>query len=267
MEEQNVNPESAISEDIQEETALAESEAPEAVPQAEGSEAETENAHEEENTPEEETTEEPRGGITVNFEHEQISLTPEQAKDYAEMGMFLQKHDMKNLYNRLDYLASLSDKNVKDFVDDLVTQSDEAYKRMLIDRYGDDEEVISAMLDRYHTQSKDKYEKIVAARNNESKAARESNETRLANEFVELQKEFPELSDFSKLPKAVKKAAADGESLMSAYLYHLHTINKTKTAAKNNQSKAANASAGSLNDNTVGEDTAVSAFLSGLSRV
>lgn len=67
----------------------------------------------------------------------------------------------------------------------------------------------------------------------------------LADEFVELQQEFPELAEFSAVPKAVLDAVVKGKNLTDAYLRYQRTESKKVSAAKATQEQAAKASAGS----------------------
>ncbi|MBQ8649149.1 MAG: hypothetical protein IJ470_03675 [Clostridia bacterium] len=270
MGNENVIMESTISTELQEESA-AEEQAEEAFSPQEESNAETDAASEEPNTeavPEGTESEQAQSSdeeITLRVNHEDITLSVDEAKNYAQQGL---KYS-KDIYPKLDYLATISDMSIGDFINSLIAQSEEAYKKSLVDKYGDDEEVIGALLDKYHAQSKDKYEKAVAAREKETREAAEnqriSTETRIANEFIALQKEFPDIKEFSELPAPVKKAVAEGERLMTAYLYHLHAVNKVASAVKATEAEAAKASAGSLSTGE-SEDGLTTAFLDGLWR-
>ena len=61
----------------------------------------------------------------------------------------------------------------------------------------------------------------------------------------ELQQEFPELAEFSAVPKSVLEAAVKGKNLTDAYLRYQRTESKRVSAAKATQEQAAKVSAGS----------------------
>jgi hypothetical protein len=80
-----------------------------------------------------------------------------------------------------------------------------------------------------------------------------------------LQKEFPDVKDFSALPSSVKKAAADGKNLCDAYLRHLHTEKKKIDAANASAEAAKKASGGNLKGAPEQEQSAfMTAFMQGL---
>ena len=94
-------------------------------------------------------------------------------------------------------------------------------------------------------------------------AARQTLQDRLASEFIQLQQEFPNLSDFSAVPKEVmEEAVRDNRHLLDAYLrYERREAKKIEknTAA---QAAAAAASAGSQADRPpVGVNPAVAAAM------
>ncbi|MDD4699342.1 MAG: hypothetical protein PHV07_03670, partial [Oscillospiraceae bacterium] len=68
---------------------------------------------------------------------------------------------------------------------------------------------------------------------------------RLTEGFIQLQKEFPEISEISKVPKVVISNAIDKNiSLLDSYLRFLHSENRKIEQAKATQEAAARASVG-----------------------
>lgn len=67
---------------------------------------------------------------------------------------------------------------------------------------------------------------------------RDSLHARLADDFLELKAEFPELTEFRQVPRGVVDMAVDkGISLTDAYLRHLHAQHKKTAAAKADPSR------------------------------
>ena len=204
--------------------------------------------------------------LSVQFNHESRDLTQDEAVSFAQKGLLYDK--ISPVMNKVDYLAAQNDMSVADFVESLLNQADETYKNSLMDNFGEDQEVINGMLELYHVKQKSKYEKILDDRKKTEELEQEqkkvSLESRLAGEFGELKAEFPEIAEFKDLPPAVKKAAADGKDLLSAYLYHLHTENKKIAAAQETAAAAQKTTIGSAASGSALEENSISAMLKGL---
>lgn len=182
--------------------------------------------------------------LEIKYNHESKGLTREEAATLAQKGMHYE-----GLYQNLERIADLKGVTVKELINGFETEQDEAYRRELAEKFGNDEETINIMMEHYQAE---KGKKIDAAKNKrlQDEATAEQNiNTRLANEFIELQKEFPELQEFADLPESVRRAAAEGMDLTHAYLLHQHRENKKIAAAKASEEAAAAKSAGSMADN------------------
>lgn len=191
-----------------------------------------------------ETAAPPAPFLEIKYNHESKGLTREEAATLAQKGMHYE-----GLYQNLERIADLKGVTVKELINGFETEQDEAYRRELAEKFGNDEETINIMMEHYQAE---KGKKIDAAKNKrlQDEATAEQNiNTRLANEFIELQKEFPELQEFADLPESVRRAAAEGMGLTYAYLLHQHRENKKIAAAKASEEAAAAKSAGSMADN------------------
>lgn len=201
--------------------------------------------------------------MSVRYNKETQELSQEEAVTLAQKGMLYEKK-FEPIYSKLDYLATLNGVSVNELVESILNRSEDAYKQELIAKFGEDEEVISDLMEIYHNKNREKYEKAVSDRKNAEIKEQESLEARLADEFIILQKEFPEIDKFEDLPNEVKKAAAEGNNLLSSMLLHKHRedrkINEAQKAAK----EANKASAGSVADKGEKESDAMNAFLKGL---
>lgn len=215
----------------------------------------------------------PEFSLPITYNHENRNLTREEAVKYAQIGLNFEEGGIKAeivkpLLRKLDYLAAQSDTTVEALVEEMLNSGEQRYREELIDKYGEDETVIEDLMRVYHEKQKAKYDKVLADR----KAAEETQandtrvklETRLADEFISLKKEFPELTEFTALPDEVKLSAAGGKSLAEAYFRYLHTENAKIKANNISAQNAAESTAGSLNTNESDhENTVVDAFMSG----
>ncbi len=196
--------------------------------------------------------------LEIKYNHKSKGLTREEAATLAQKGMHYE-----GLYQNLERIADLKGVTVKELINGFETEQDEAYRRELAEKFGNNEEIINIMMEHYQAE---KGKKIDAAKNmrlQDEATAEQNINTRLANEFIELQKEFPELSEFADLPESVRRSAAEGKDLTHAYLLHQHRENKKIAAAKASEEAAAAKSAGSL-VGSVAEDMVGDAFLKGL---
>ena len=102
-------------------------------------------------------------------------------------------------------------------------------------------------------------------RRKEAEQKEQSTNERIANEFSLMKKDFPELTEYSKLPESVKKAASEGMPLAYAYLLHQHTENQKIESAKAQAAEAEKHSAGSMSSSKSNSTTeAESRYLNAL---
>lgn len=199
--------------------------------------------------------------LEVQYNHEKRNLTREEAITLAQKGIHFQ-----STYDDIERIATLSGKTVKEFLSGFETAQDEAYRQGLVERFGDDDEIIDSMMELYNIN---KQKKLDNAKESKRAAAEQEEQTinqRLADEFVEMKNgDFPELTEFKDLPESVKKAAFGGLSLSHAYLQYMHNENKKIAAAKASQEAAAQKSTGSMaSEKAETETEAERRFLSAL---
>lgn len=231
----------------------------------------TANSSENETAEEKETP--PDFGLEINYNHETRVLSRDDAAAYAQIGMKFKDSGIdidtvKPLYNKLDYIAAQRGQTIEEVVDRLFAEDENSHRQELVDKFGEESGVIDDLMKVYRDGQKQKYDKIVSDRKEAAEKAenekRESLEARLASEFSELKAEFPELAEFSQLPKEVKTDAANGRDLMSAYLRYMHRENKKIAAAKSSEETAAKATTGTAGTAENTADTVDDAFFRGL---
>lgn len=183
--------------------------------------------------------------LSVQYNHEDRPLTREEAVDFVQIGMH-----HKELHSKLDYAAALSGVSVNELVDRIIKAPEDAHRKHLEELYGEGSEDVEIGMNIFREKQSADYKKIVADREASAKAKTEAQEksvqSRLADEYIELKKEIPDIPDFAQLPDSVIKEAASGKrDLLSAYLRYERSESKKIDAANKSQAAAAQASAGS----------------------
>ena len=199
--------------------------------------------------------------VPIRFNHESKHLTIDEAAQYAQKGMAAEP-----VMSKLRYLSAIFGKPVNQVVESLMTSNEEARKNELLEKVNGDEELANQLLE----SEKSKYQKAVDDMIAAEKSAEEQEKTsvndRLANDFIELQKEMPEISSVDKIPKAVMKDAVDKNlSLLDAFLRYQHKENKNIKAAVETQKTAEKSTTGSANSaENDGTSPEIEAMLQGL---
>lgn len=169
--------------------------------------------------------------MTVQHNHEDLNLTEAEATDWIQIGMA-----SKAMLETARRAAALKGMDVKSFIESFEKAEDDAYRAELEAKHGDDIDTINGLMELYQSKKNDKVRAAEAEANRQEQERKNNLESRLADEFIELQKEFPEVEQFSDLPKSVKSAAAKGQNLLSAYLLYRHregqAVKKTEESAK-----------------------------------
>lgn len=176
--------------------------------------------------------------LDVKFKKEIKGLSKDEARTWAQKGMHYE--------SALERAAALKGVPVNDFLKSLEAAEDEAYRQSIIEKYGNDEEIISDMMAIYESKKQKTIETAAENRRKEAEEKESSLNERIANEFSLMKKDFPELTEFSKLPNEVKKAASEGMPLAYAYLLHQHTESQKIATAKQQAAEAEKHSAGAL---------------------
>ena len=165
-------------------------------------------------------------------------------------------------YNTIERVATLKGQSVEEFLNGIEAAEDEAYRKGLVEKFGEDEDTVDKMMELYNIN---KEKTLNTAKENRKQAATEAEQSenaRIAEEFDKMKSEFPELTEFAKLPPEVKKAAYNGMSLEHAYLKYGHSEQKKINAAKAAEAEAAKKSTGSMSTIEAGAFT--DPFLDGI---
>ncbi len=197
--------------------------------------------------------------LEIQYNHEKRGLSREEAAALAQKGIHYE-----SAYGTIERVATLKGQTVEEFLNGIETAQDEAYRQELISKFGEDNEVIDSLMELYQSKKQQTLDGAKAKKQQETEEAKQNENKRLADEFIAMKKDFPELSDFASLPTAVKQAASDGMSLSHAYLLYMHKENQKIAAAKQNAEEAAKKSTGSMHSNVEAENTTIDAMLRGV---
>lgn len=199
-------------------------------------------------------------GITIKYNHAFRDLTAEEAKAYAQMGV--RYESITPMLDKLRAVASYQGKTVDEIVNALVEKDDADMRQRILDECKGDQALADRLIE---VERNNRGAAYSAAKEKEQKTEADEESAlhkRLADEFVELQKEFPDIADVSSLPKAVvEESLKNGKSLSDAYIIHLHRAERTRQAAEASAIQAAKASAGSAaSDSESGKNAVAEAF-------
>lgn len=201
--------------------------------------------------------------VSVQYNHKNRDFTREEAINFIQKGMHTEA-----LRNKLEYLAKRQGTDLNTMVDTLVLAPEKAYKKYLEELYGEGHENVDIGIEIYREKQADEYKKII--NENENTVRQQENiekiNSRLADEYIELKKQFPNAPEYSALPDSVIMDAVQGKrDLYSAYLCYLHKEKIKIDAEKKTQAASDAASLGKMS-NTEADFTSSADrnFLSGL---
>lgn len=180
--------------------------------------------------------------LTVKYDKKIHALSRDDAAVYAQKGM---RYDaIEPLLETLKYVATSEGKTLTEFVESIRKQNEDNLFSRLMERCGD-EEIAKELMEVEKGKHKAAYESLLENERKEESETEEAVTKRMAEEFDELRREFPQYSDFAKVPKAVVREAVEkGISLLDAKLRHEHRERVKIEAAKADQASAAKASTG-----------------------
>ena len=179
--------------------------------------------------------------LEIQYNHEKRGLTREEAALLVQKGIHYE-----DTYNAIERFATLKGQTVKEFVNGLESAEDEAYRRGLVEKFGDDDETVDKLMELYGINKEKTLTTARKSREQAEEQALQSENTRIAEEFTAMKVDFPELTEFKSLPDSVKKAALSGMPLEYAYLKHINSEQRKIEAAKVSRAKAAERSTGSM---------------------
>jgi len=195
--------------------------------------------------------------LKIKYNHEERGLSREEAATWAQKGIHYE-----NTYNALERFATLKGVSVKEFVNGLEKAEDEAYRNSLMEKFGGDEDTVNNLMELYNLKKQQTLDNASKSRQEAAADEEQSVNARIADEFLKMKSEFPELTEFGALPKEVRQAAFEGKALAWAYLEHKHKEAQKIAAAESAEQNAAKKQVGSMS--TDGHDTGNDPFIDGI---
>lgn len=203
--------------------------------------------------------------VTVKFNRQTRHLSAVEAKDFAEKGM---KYDsLSPILESLKYVAAAEGKTLAEFVQAIRDQHDENAMAALVDRCGGNEEIARELFEVEKGKHQAAYENLLKAEQDAETETEEAVTRRLADELAAVREEFPEVTEYSKLPKSViREADEKGIPLLDAYLRFLHREQRKSEVVKSQQAAAAKASVGAQSSTEGNEtrDPVIAAMMKGI---
>lgn len=204
--------------------------------------------------------------ITIRYLHEDLKLSLDEAKRYAQMGKHYEEN-VKETMESLDYLAAAQGKSVKEFVSELIEGAEKTYRDELVGNLGENNPIVEELMELRRTKNKQAYEEAVTERSAKEKAAAEeaqkSATLKLAEQFESLREVFPEYDTVEKVPDTVIKRAMKSGDLEKELLRFEKNERQRVEAAKANTEKNKNENIGSVQSKQ-GESGIMEAFLQGI---
>ena len=181
--------------------------------------------------------------ITAKFNKKAVPLSREDAISFAQKGM---KYDsLAPMLDSLKYVAAAEGKTLAEFVQAIRDQHDENVMAELIDQCGGNELLAGELFESRKDKHREAYENLLKAEQQAETETEEAVTQRLADELAAVRAEFPEVTEYSKLPKSVMREAEEKNiTLLDAYLRFLHREQKKSEAARSQQAATAKASVG-----------------------
>ena len=194
--------------------------------------------------------------LSVRYNHEDRELTLAEAQSYAQRGI-----QAEPIMADLRYLAAQDGyKSVKDFIENLKSSAEasrlENLRGQLVDE--GNEELLNSILAAETAKFKNAAGVIEEDEKKAFASEYESEHSRLADEFIALNKEFPDLKEFKDVPKQVLQLAQKEKiTLLDAQLRFNHAENKKIKQAEMSSAAAAESSTGSMASNDVSTSNSV----------
>ncbi len=221
---------------------------------------------EEQNTDEGQAAPEVEEAFSLRFNHEDISVTKEEAIRLAQMGKNYEE-SVRPMLDDLDYFATLQGKSVKELVKELVDGVENSYREELTEQFGAGNPLIEEMLELRRGKNRKTYEESKADREAREKAAEEeaqkSMTTKLAEQYEGIRDLFPEFDTIEKVPDSVLKRAVKSGDLEKELLRYEKLERNKIEAAKASKEKNIKENIGSV-QSVDSETGSVSAMMRGL---
>ena len=198
--------------------------------------------------------------LPVQFDHETINLTREEATENSQLGLLYKKQ--KPMMDDLALLAAAAGKSTAEYIQTLKDQDAALLREDKLNITGGDADAAETLVQAEFAKRREALNLRARQEQEAADAAEKSTLDRLAGELVELRELVPELTDWDAIPQAVKEdAIKNNRNLTDAYLRYMHREGKNIEQNRAAQAAAAAASVGSQADKPpAGVDPAIEAM-------
>ncbi len=186
--------------------------------------------------------------LTIRYNHSDKALSMAEAKELAQKG--LKFDSIKDMLNDISYLAAIQDKTPVELIKGYIEANENIRRQELIEKYGEDSEAVEVLMEKYREENQKKFTAAKETLKQKEEAAEQDLNQRIADDFLKMKADFPELTDYAALPNDVKRAAVNGTPLKYAFLEYKYAQEKATTAAKEQAAAAAKKSVGSMSSDT-----------------
>ena len=198
--------------------------------------------------------------LPVQFDHETINQTREEAIENSQLGLLYKK--LKPMLDDLALLGAAQGKSTAEFVRWLKQEEEKAMREDKLRITGGNADAAEILVQAELDQRSEALRLRERQKQEAAEAEEKSTLDRLAGELVELRELVPELTDWDAIPQAVKEdAIKNNRNLTDAYLRYMHREGKNIEQNRAAQAAAAAASVGSQADKPpAGVDPAIEAM-------
>ena len=201
--------------------------------------------------------------IPVKFNKQRRDLSVEEATVFAQKG--LKWDSFTPTHEKLKFLANATNQSVEQLVDALVDCNEKDLYSKILEECGGKEELANRL---YEADKKKWQYTVDQLQNEEAKAAKTEQEQltdRLANEFLELSQEVPEMKDISAVPdKVLEMAVEKGIPLLDAFLRYERSEARKAQELRSKAEASARNSTGSMKGATNAPSPEIDAMMRGL---
>lgn len=209
----------------------------------------------------------------VFFENDDgVKIMRSQAEDYARLGYDF-RQNIEPIMEKFARIAAASTKengenfeSLSEFAEFMLGAMDENLREQCLTDARGDEDLANELFNSRKALRDSEFNETQERRRRESEQAQSEKTQKIADEFLKLQKKFPEIKTYAELPQEVKNyAAKNGVSLLEAKLTIDYDNRLASDKAKADAEKAANKTTGSqAGSSTPGTDDVIAAMLRGM---
>lgn len=199
--------------------------------------------------------------LPVQFDHETINQTREEATENSQLGLLYKKQ--KPMMDDLALMAAAQGMTTAEFIRSLKEADERGVREDKLRITGGDADAAEILVQAELAKRREALNLRARQEQEAADAAEKSTLDRLAGELLELRELVPEMADWDDVPKSViDDAVKNNRNLTDAYLRYMHREGKNIEQNRAAQAAAAAASVGSQADKPTGGNPDIEAMIS-----